>query len=561
MNKRDFMTKIAVRAMIAKGYLGLRAMHQNAKGAHRKNERLLFKILRRNQSCEYGQRYGFANIKSVEEFRQAVPVTTYADYIDDINRMIKNDETNILTSSKLVGYAQSSGSVGKRKFVPITQYEVDVYLKYAVTRMVALADRQKRRETGKGLHISRGMFLCPAYNDFLPNGLPCSNIADVVARQLGFIYPYILSFPDKRILDEQQADHYYVASRFALENKDTVALFAIFFKQYTHLMEFLKENWRTVVDDIETGEISDIAKAQPDVVDFLKSLVKPNPKRAAELREEFEKGFDETIIKRIWPNMSVICGIGTSTFAPFANAMRKYAAGVPFDFSVYAASEGIFAAVDELDSDPQLLLVDSCYYEFIPIDGDESTFLSLDELEIDKEYEIIITSQSGFYRYKCGDIIRVVDYLDECPYVVFSMRKGQLLNMTGEKTTEEQMTGAIDRLGEEVGCVLDEWCAYIDVETQPYHYTVLIENDKGLDLSVYSDALHKYLMEANPRYAYFFEHNCYAPLLIKNQQPGTHSLWDELVMKEKHVGDYQTKPVRVLDKPEKEEFFLARVVE
>ena len=546
--------------MIAQGYLSLRSMHQNAKGAHKKNEDLLFRILRRNQSCEYGQKYGFANIKSVEEFRKAVPVTTYADYIDDINRMIHNDETNILTSSKLVGYAQSSGSVGQRKFVPITQYEVDVYLKYAVTRMVALADRKKRKETGKGLYRSRGMFLCPAYNDFLPNGLPCSNIADVVARQLGFIYPYILSFPDKRILDEKEADHYYVSSRFALENKNTVVLFAIFFKQYAHFIDYLQENWRTIVDDIETGEISDIAKAQPDVVDFLKGLVKPNPERAAELRREFEKGFDETIIKRLWPNMSAICGIGTSTFAPFARTMRKYSAGVPFDFSVYAASEGIFAAVDELDSDPQLLLVDSCYFEFSPVD-DESTFLALDELEIGQEYEIIITSQSGFYRYKCGDIIRVVDYLDECPYVVFSMRKGQLLNMTGEKTTEEQMAEAIKRLAEEVGCPLDEWCAYIDVETQPYHYTVLIENDKGLDLTGYSDYLHECLLKANPRYAYFFEHNCYAPIKIKNQQPGTHHLWDERNMKEKGVGEYQTKPVRVLDKPEKEEFFLARVVE
>ncbi|MBR0418502.1 MAG: GH3 auxin-responsive promoter family protein, partial [Erysipelotrichaceae bacterium] len=78
-----------------------------------------------------------------------------------------------------------------------------------------------------------------------------------------------------------------------------------------------------------------------------------------------------------------------------------------------------------------MVSIDSCYYEFIPVD-DETKILSLDELEIGKEYEIVITNQAGFYRYRCGDVIKVLDYLNYCPYINFSSRKGTLLNITGE---------------------------------------------------------------------------------------------------------------------------------
>jgi hypothetical protein len=360
------------------------------------------------------------------------------------------------------------------------------------------------------------------------------------------------------MFNEAEAESKYVNCRFALEDKDTLFMFCIFFREITGIINYLENNWQTIVNDIEYGTVSDLAMATPEALMKMKPFIKPNPERAAELRAEFEKGFDETIIKRIWPNMSVICGIGTSTFTPFSKRARKYCKGVPFDFSIYGASEGLFAAADEVESAKQLLLVGSCYYEFIPVD-DESKLLSIDELEVGNEYEIVITNQSGLYRYRCGDVIKVVDYMNECPYVVFSYRKGQLLNITGEKTTEEHMAAVVKEIGKASGCNIKDWAVYSKIEEHPYNYLLLLETEDGTDLREYEEIAHEKLCEANPRYAYFSAINGMGKVEIDNQEPGTHKAWaDQLIANGAPFS--QVKPVRILDTPAKEEHFLNRIM-
>ena len=558
MSTRDLITNVVIRAMILKGKADLKDMHRHAKGARKRNEDLLFKILKTSKDSEFGRKHGFSEIASVEDYRRAVPISDFSDYEDYIVRMIDGNEENLLTSLPLVGYAQSSGSVGKRKFVPLTQPEINIYTKYTVTRMLGLADDWRREKTGKGLKPGRGMFIPPSFDDTLPNGLPCSNSADVAARQLGFIYPYILHFPLRKHFNEQQAESKYINLRFGLEDKDTTFIFAIFFKEYTGLMRYLEKNWEQIVDDIEQGTISDLAHATDEAKELLKPYLKPNPERAAELRAEFEQGFDN-IIERVWPNIGALYGIGTSTFTPFAKATRKYAHNVPFDYSIYGASEGLFAAVDALDSAPQLMLPDSCFFEFIPVDKPD-TCLELDELTVGNEYEVIITNQAGLYRYSCGDVVKCVGYLDECPYIEFSYRKGQLLNMTGEKTTEEHMAAVVKAVGKKAGIPMGEWATFIATTEEPYHYMLLIENADGVDLTQYSQYAHEKLMEINPRYAYFFMQGAYSAIQIMNQAPGTHAAWDAKRRAEQGIGEFQAKPVRVIDNEDKAEFFLSRVV-
>ena len=138
---RNLLTKIIVKTMILKGRFDVKCMHKNTHHARKKNEKLLFKILKKNKNCELGKKYGFKDIKTIEEYRNKLPITTFAEYEKYVTRMIENNEEKLVTSLPLVGYAQSSGSVGKRKFVPLTQPEVNIYTKYTVTRMLALADK------------------------------------------------------------------------------------------------------------------------------------------------------------------------------------------------------------------------------------------------------------------------------------------------------------------------------------------------------------------------------------------------------------------------------------
>lgn len=558
--KRDILTKFIVKIMIMKGYFDVKCMHNNTFDARKKNEKLLFKILNTNKNSELGRNYGFKDIKTVEEFRDKVPITTFDDYEDYIVRMIEGNEKNLITSLPLVGYAQSSGSVGKRKFVPLTQPEVNIYTKYTVTRMLALADKYYKEKYGKGIKPGRGIFTCPAFDQFLPNGLPCSNVADVAARQLGFVYPYILTVPFNKLFNSEEADSKYMNFRLGLEDPNLLYMFSIFFMNFTDLFKYLENNWETIVDDIETGTISELACANEKTKERLRKILKPNPTRAAELRKEFKKGFNSTIMKRIWPNLSVMCGIGTSSFVPFTKIARKYTRGIPYDFSIYGASEGLYAAADEIEGKKQLLLVDSCYYEFISVDDDEEKVYSLDELDIGKEYEIVITNQAGLYRYKCGDVIRVVDYRNQCPYIQFSYRKGQLLNLTGEKTTEEHMAEVVKKIQKKSGCSIVSWSVCTNYDAYPYNYVLLLENNDGKDLREFSKFANDRLKKINPRFMVFFNEKELGELKIENLKAGTQEAWKKKQVKEKGTAVTQYKPVRILDTEEKKEFFLSRIV-
>lgn len=556
--RRDLLTDVVIRGMILKGHIDVNKMRRKAKHARRENEKLLFSILRKGRKSAFGQDHHFDEIKTVEDYRRLVPISTYANYEDYVARIMDNEEKNVLTTTPIIGFAQSSGSSGKTKVVPLTQPQVDMYKNYTFTRVLALADTYYKAHTGKGLKPGRGLFPYPAMDELLPNGKPCTSVPDIAAKQLGFLYPYILTLPYTHLFSASDIDFKYVHLRFALEDRNMLYMFTIFFKACTDLLRYLENNWQTLVDDIEKGTISDLARATPKALEELAPKIAPNPERATELRREFEKGFDATIMHRIWPNLSVISGIGTSTFEPFSKIARRYTEGIPFDFSIYGASEGMMAAVDELESAKQLLLIDGCYLEFIP-ENDPDSILSIDELTVDQEYEVVITNQAGLYRYKCGDVVKVVDYLDECPYIMFSRRKGQLLNMTGEKTTEEHMAKLVRQLSEAVGCPLNNWTAYICTDDHPYHYVLLVENKAGIDLRAYSDLADQMLREINPRYKSFIGFHEFGPIQLENQQPGTHHAWIQAqVDRGAPVG--QVKPVRILDTPAKEEFFLSRIV-
>lgn len=554
---RDIATNILMSALIQKGNMDLKDLHKHAIHARKYNEKLLRKIVKAGENCEYGRKYNFKNIKTIEDYRRNVPITTFKDYEPYINRMIENNEEQILTSTPLIGYAQTSGTTGKHKFIPLTQPVVECYKKYTLTLMIALANKYKRERTGKGLKLSRGDFLFADFGSVLPNGRPASNVAESPAKQFGFIFPYIINVPFTSLFKVNDIDRNYLSLRFGLENKDNLYIFGIFFTSVSDLFVYLKDNWETLLEDIEKGTISDLSCATDETREKLYKVIKPNPQRAAELRIEFEKGFDDTIVERIWPNLSVIYGIGTAIFSPYAKNVRRYARDVPFDHSIYGASEGLFAAADELNTERRLLLPDSVFFEFIPVDDEDSIYL-IDELEPGREYEMVITNQAGLYRYRFGDIVRVESYLGECPYIIFSHRKGNLINVTGEKTSEAHVNEAVSRISDKARCTIQDWILYINTSTQPSHYTLVIENNEGMDLTPYADFANQALGEANLRFRYWQDAHELGTLTLLNQEPGTHAAWKKHMV-EKGTAPQQVKPVHILDTPEKEEFFLSRI--
>ena len=312
------------------------------------------------------------------------------------------------------------------------------------------------------------MFICLDFDENLPNGRSASNVPEITSKELSFLFPYLTNVPFNHLFKIKNVSTFYLMNRFALEDRNTMYIFGIFFSTVYEVLTYMRNHWEALVDDIEKGTLSDISKASPEVRKEVGSVIKPNPERAAELRREFEKGFDETILKRIWPNLSVIYGIATSVYTPYTMIVREIASDIPFDHSIYGASEGLIGTVDKLNDERRLLVLDSCYFEFLD-EEDRNKILSLDELEIGKEYELVLTNQAGLYRYHMGDIVKVDSYMNDCPYIVFSHREGHLISVSGEKTSEEHLQSVINEIEKESGTKIS---IDLDEETQEIKITV-----------------------------------------------------------------------------------------
>jgi len=555
----NVVTWAIIRILTQKGKKSLKDMLRNCARANDLSRELLMKIVQDNRDTEYGKRYHFDQIHSIEDYKRLVPFSSYDDYAPYIERMVNQGEKGLITTYPIVQYAETSGSIGVPKKIPVSKQSMSIYTKYTITRVTALADRWHREHYHRKLPVGRGFNQLEIVDRKLPDGTPLGNISGSAAKSYRLLFPYYLTSPIPVLYPKGYIPMMYLKVRYVLADRDTTFLFSVFMTNLVDMMNYIKSNWEWLVEDIRTGAFNEDVKIDAETKAELMKVTRPEPERAEELEREFRKGFDTPIIPRIWPKMSFISTIGTGGFAAYTRAMRSFSGDVPIDFQIYGASESMMATCTHIEEPEFALLCDSCFYEFLPADApaDCTETLNIDQLEVGKEYEIIITNLSGFYRYRIKDVIKVLGFEGESPKITFSYRKSQLLDLAGDKITESMMDEAIRRTGEELGVNLIDYCVYPNRDDSPSHYEFLIEPDRPLDpakCDEYRKVLEKHLGDVNPVYRECVDTNEITHAVLWLQQMQTHALWRDLKV-HKGTSLNQVKPVRVLDTPVKKDFF------
>ena len=548
------------------GKKALKDIEQSSLDPRKANEELLLQILKENEDTEYGKKYGFKDIHSIEEYRQKVPFSNYDTYEPYISRMIKNKEKNLITAYDVIQYAETSGSVGVQKKIPVTTRLMAIYKKYSFCRSKAIADRYYLEKYHKHVPAGWGLNTVETETTVAEDGIPRGSVTGSVARKYRKLFKLMLTSPDEVHFPIGGMNMNYMKARFALEKPDLIFFLSAFMTNLVDILNYIKKNWKMICDDIENGTINSEVCEEKNRPIMMK-YVKKNPKRAAELRKVFEEGFDKPILKRIWPKFAWVCAIGTGGFVTYAEKFKKYAGDeVAIDYFVYAASEGMFAVATKMNDPRFALLADSCFFEFLPADAedDDNNTLTIDQLEEGKEYEVIITNQCGFYRYKIKDVVKVLGFFNKCPLITFSYRKGQLVNLAGEKTTEAHLNESVRQLGKELGIDFNDYALYLDTNRTVSRYVMLLEPDTKMDVSKdkeYSEKFNEILCKIHPEYEFMQKtrHSLDMPLVLIQQQE-THALWREYKVM-KGSSPNQVKPVRVLDVPMKQKFFLSLVEE
>ena len=547
---------------VSKGESILADIHEDCLSPSEVNEELLMKILHDNKDTEYGRKYGFENIHSVREYCQKVPLSDYDDYKPFIHRMIENGENNLITAYDVIHYATTSGSVGVQKIIPMTNESIIGDSLFA--RTIALAQHYLQ-SSGRELPVGKCLNMLETESYMVENGMQCSSASGFVSRRYRNLFSVLMTSPEPVLIPTGGMNLTYMKARFALEDPGLVFILSMFLSNIVDMMNYIRSNWEMIVNDIENGTLcgevcNEVQRSA------LMPYMKKNPERAAELRAEFSKGLDEPIIPRIWKNMTWICSISSGEFSIYINKFKQYAGeDVAIDYLFYGASEGVFAVSTEMNDSHYTPLLRSCFFEFLPIDaptGSTDTLL-LDQLEEGKEYELIITNLSGFYRYRMRDVIRIELRKENCPLFSFGYRKGQLGNIAGEKMTVELMNEVIRRFGNEVGCFFNDYAVYIDKACDVSRYVILIEPSKTIAVDTdgaYAEIMEHLLCEVNPEYGILAGRGNLGRPVVLIQQQQTHALWREMHIF-KGVSANQIKPVRVLDHSVKQSFFFSLIEE
>ena len=251
----------------------------------------------------------------------------------------------------------------------------------------------------------------------LEDGKMVNGAGQIPVSYLQPITPFFTTTPHDILFPEHEEliDISYFQLRCALQNRKVSYIGSLVITLLTTMFDYLENNWELICDDIEHGTINPSIKMPDEYRKKYTKKFKPKPERAAELRREFEKGFDTPIAPRIWPRLTWAYGMVGSNLEIYVKKLRRYIGeDVPLHNMGYAAAEGYFAVPVELNAKDYALVPYCVFFEFLPIDAPEGmTPLTMDQIELGKEYEMIVTNHSGLYRYRLEDVVKVTGKLND----------------------------------------------------------------------------------------------------------------------------------------------------
>lgn len=557
--------------MLEKSYEVLHEFDRSTESALSVNSQLLMTIINDSKDTEYGKKYGFGEIHDAGEYRKRVPLTTYEDYENYIDRMINDGGENLLTSYPVVYYAQTSGTSGKPKYIPVSDKGLEVFRKYSSSLITAVISEFHRTTRLKDIPDGFRFVELTQSKHSLPCGVKTGDISAACVKDetIPFL-PFIVVNPPEVMFCSEGVNLKYIYSFFALSERRVNLIVGSYIPIMLDTIHYIRDNWQSIVNDIRTGTLSNEA-AMPDYLrEELSAKITPNPERADELEREFTKGFDNAILTRIWPCLSGIAAIWAGNFSSYARKLQKFTGmSVPYYTTSYVASEGIYGAARHPFDQCYVMIPGSCFFEFIPansLEEDCPETVLLDGVQEGKDYELVITNQSGFYRYRTGDVIQVIGFYNESPMIVFKYRTKTVASISGEKFTENDLASAVRSFERRTGISVVDFCMYADRSTEPGRYVIIMEPDEEVPQSSMEELtgiMEQELIRANDDYAYYTHHaeegystSIGRPRLIF-LQPETFQLYRDVRMYKMGITENQIKTIRFLDKPEIIKFFTA----
>ncbi len=503
-------------------------------------EQFLKTLLRHYRATVRGQAYQVGEIRSVDEFRDRLPMTQYSDYEADVQR-IAAGEQNLLTPEPVRFITITSGTTGARKWIPITGrfHHALQRANFASFGFVLKGLKAQGLTLGPTL-VANSVQLPGKTSAGIEYGLASSGslrMSKLLAAPL-FANPYdILQIPDSRTRQ-------YLCLLFGLRCRNLQSMAANFPMLLLRTCRYLEEEAENLIRDLKTGTLSDTLDLTPEWRSNLQKRWRGDPQRAAELEAVLQKQ-GSLRPQWIWPNLALVSTArgGTSDF--YFQSFDKYFGQTPIFGGVYGCSEATFGIAHSFHEDGSILALESGFYEFVPEsewESDHPKTLLASEVTVGDCYRILVTNDTGFYRYDIRDVVEVVGFYEKTPLIVFRYRLGGLLNSTSEKTTEFHVISTMRRLQQEFNLNLEDFCVTLSDQDIPAHYWVNIELDAQSVLENPDALLQRFdaiLQEENEHYQ-VMRRDQVPPPGLRILEPGSFDIFRRQLLK-RGTGENQLK--------------------
>ena len=541
-------------ALLGKKYYNY--YNKNAKIADQISEKELIKNIQKNRNTEIGKKYDFSNIRTIKDFQNKIPLTTFEDYSQYIERTANTGEQNLITSDKIYYFAATSGTTGAYKKISVVRKTFIPFLKNGTIFAYNLKREMKKRKKGalygKILNLSEAGTI-----DVTPSGIKVGVVTGYYTSRFKSILSTLTCIPKEVIGAEKDVDMKYINARFALEEENVICINSVFMSALTDLFNYIEENIEIILKDIENGTIDDSIKMPEDIRKKFQKKLKPNKERADELRKIFRESVNFCgIIPKIWKRMSLVISIGTGDFSPYREKMRKYCSkDVPFSFSMFAASEATVGNALEVEDENYTLIFDGGFYEFLEIDGNNKPLL-MNELEIGKEYEIVVTNFTGLYRYQLKDVVKVVGYKGKVPIIQYAYRKNQFVNMSGLHITTERFASILKKYEKALNNNIVDYSLYVDTDYSPVRMVLFIEIEKSINMKEnISQIFDEQVNDEFPGFDGVIKKGIIAKSKVYIVKPGTYEILRDRKVKS-GVPVNQVKTIRIIKDKDTLEYFL-----
>ena len=480
-------------------------------------EKKLLELVRRNAKTEYGREHGFEQIRSIEDYQAAVPPNTYESLEPYITRVTEG-ESGVLTADKALMFATTSGTTGKAKFIPVTpsylheySHGVHVHTFRMFTDFPDLLD---------------GKLLVPSSNDVegaTEAGLPYGAISGYLTKTQPKPIKRFYALPYELCKVKNVEAKYYLTLRYALPS-DIRLIVMPNPSSLTLLAEKMNVLAEELIHDIRNGSVN--PAFTEDVPRSLLEGFDPDPRRADELAAA-RRELGSLQPRHAWPKLRLLSCWKGGTMPLYLRKLPEAYGDLPVRDLGYMASEGRGATPLVNSGAGGVLNVTSHFFEFVPEeerDDPNATFLTGDQLESNREYFIYFTTSAGLYRYDINDVVRVVDFYRHSPVLQF-VRKGQgMTNITGEKLTESQVTGALVEAVDNRGFEVEHFTACVEWGEPPRYafYAELGESMSRERCAELVETIDRGLSSRNIEYEAKRESQRLGPPVLKRVPPGTY---------------------------------------